>query len=89
MSVRFEVEQVALIAIDLPVVMVRLLDAVDFSVEEGATLGGCVIAQFLGIPASVRADGSPRLDVFAFALAASIDLERFKRGDVVLLRPAA
>ena len=88
MSIRFEVEQVAQIAIDLPVVLARLMDAVEFSVSDGATLGGCLVAQFLDIPRSLRADGSPRLDLFAFALVAATDLERFKRGDVVVLLPA-
>lgn len=88
MVARFEVEQVAMIAIDLPIVLVRLIETVEFIVEDGATLGGCVVTQVLDIPRSVRADGSPRLDLFAFALADSADLDRFKKGDEVLLMPA-
>ena len=82
---RFEVEQVVMIARDLPVVVARLLSAANLALTEESTLNGCPVAQFLEIPAALRADGSPRLDLFAFALANAGDLERFTAGQVVLL----
>ena len=85
---RFEVEQVVMIARDLPVVLARLLSAPDFALTEDSTLDGCPVAQFLEIPRSLRADGSPRLDLFAFALVNAEDLAHFSAGQVVLLEAA-
>ena len=83
----FEVEQAAWIAQHLPVVVARMLDPQPFSIGDAATLGGCALAQFLEIPRSLRADGSPRLDLFAFALVDPDELERFAPGQVVELLP--
>jgi hypothetical protein len=85
---RFEVEQVLMIARDLPVVLARLLSAADLALRADSTLNGCPVAQFLEIPPALRADGSPRLDLFAFALVNAEDLARFSVGQVVLLEAA-
>ena len=86
-AILFEVEQTAWIARDLPVVLARILEPQVFSLGPGATLRGCRLAQFLEIPAALRADGSPRLDLFAFALIDADDLAQFTPGEVVELRP--
>ena len=86
-AILFEVEQTAWIAQDLPVVLARILVPQVFSLGPEATLGGCRLAQFLEIPAALRADGSPRPDLFAFALVDADDLAQFTPGEVVELRP--
>jgi len=88
---RFEVEQTAMIAYHLPVVVARLLSAAEFTLAilaEHSTLGGYAVAQFVELPRALRADGSPRLDLFAFALANPDDLAHFTPGQVVLLEVA-
>jgi hypothetical protein len=82
---RFEVEQVLMIARDLPVVLARLLSTADVALTAESTLNGFPVAQFLEIPPALRADGSPRLNLFAFALANAEDLTHFAAGQVVLL----
>lgn len=86
-SILFEVEQTARVARDLPVVLARILKPQSFALGALATLGGCRLAQVLEIPAGLRADGSPRLDLYAFALEDSDQLDRFTPGDVVELLP--
>ena len=86
-AILFEVEQTAWIARDLPVVLARILEPQAFALGPGATLRGCRLAQFLELPAALRADGSPRLDLFAFALVEVDDLAQFTPGEVVELRP--
>ena len=86
-AILFEVEQVASVAYQLPVVLARILEPQEFALGEAATLGGCLVAQFLEIPRALRADGSPRIGLFAFALVDEAELERFARGDVVELIP--
>jgi hypothetical protein len=85
---RFEVEQAVMIARDLPVVLARLLSAADFTLSAESTLGGYRVRQFLEVPTGLRADGSPRVDLFAFALAEVEDLAHFAVGQVVLLEGA-
>ncbi|MEP6690119.1 MAG: hypothetical protein ABJD07_03125 [Gemmatimonadaceae bacterium] len=88
--IAFEVEQAVLIARDLPIVLARCLTPEsEFSVLASTTLGGCCVAQFLGIPRALRADGTPRLNLFAFALCAESDLEQFTPGAHVLLENEA
>jgi len=85
---RFEVEQAVMIAYQMPVVVARLLSAAEFTLAilaERSTLGGYAVAQFVEIPRALRADGSPRLNLFAFALANPDDLAHFAPGQVVLL----
>jgi hypothetical protein len=86
-AILFEVEQTAWIAQHLPVVLARILEPQHFVLGAAATLGGCQLAQFLEIPPSLRADGSPRLDLFAFALTDPDELARFAPGEVVELLP--
>ena len=86
-AILFEVEQTARIAYHLPVVVARMLRRQTFALSGAATLGGCRLAHFHEIPRSVRADGSPRLDLFAFALLDPDELARFSPGEVVELLP--
>jgi hypothetical protein len=86
-AIPFEVEQTAWIARHLPVVLARILEPQDFQLGAAATLDGCLLEQFLEIPRSVRADGSPRLDLFAFVLVDPEELARFTPGEVVELLP--
>ena len=86
-GIRFEVEQAVRIAYHLPVVMARILEPQDFELGDAATLGGCRLAQFLEIPRALRADGTPRLDLFAFALVDPEELALFTPGVVVELFP--
>jgi len=86
-AIHFEVEQAVRIAYDLPVVLARILEPQAFTLGAAATLGGCRLAQFLEVPRALRADGSPRVDLFAFALVDVEDLERFTPGEVVALHP--
>ena len=85
-SILFEVEQAARIDFHLPVVVARILEPQPFTVGDGATLEGCRLQQVLEIPPAQRADGSPRLDLFAFALAEVDELANFTPGAVVELR---
>ena len=87
MGILFEVEQPVWIAQHLPVVLARILEPQGFALGSAATLGGCRLAQFVEIPRSLRADGSPRVGLFAFALADPDELARFEPGAVVELRP--
>ena len=83
----FEVEQIATIDYGLPVVLARYLtpgDVLPRSVEEW-TLGGCRLVQYIEIEPGLRADGTPRVDLFAFALRSEDDLTRFAPGLRVLL----
>lgn len=77
-----------MIAWDLPVVVARLLapaaDAV--AVGEASTLGGCPVLHVTEIERSVRADGTPRPLLYAFALLFEADLKRFAKGQVVVLQ---
>ena len=74
-----------MIARDLPVVLARLLTVAAVELSAESTLGGYRVRQFLEVPQGLRADGSPRLDLFAFALADPDDLAHFEVGQVVLL----
>ena len=86
-GILFEVEQAVWIAQHLPIVLARILEPQDFALGAAATLGGCRLAQFVEIPPALRADGSPRVDLFAFALVDPDELARFAPGAVVELRP--
>lgn len=88
-GILFEVEQAARIDYHLPVVVARILEPQPFTLGESATLDGCRLVQVLEIPAAVRADGSPRLDLYAFALANAGELAYFTPGAVVELLPSA
>ena len=86
-GIRFEVEQAVRIAYHLPVVMARIIEPQDFDVGDAATLGGCRLVQFLEIPKALRADGTPRVDLFAFTLADPEELALFTPGAIVELLP--
>jgi hypothetical protein len=87
--VKFEVEQATMIAWDLPVVVARLLATSaprEVAVGESSTLGGCPVLQVTELERSVRADGTPRPVLYAFALLFEADLARFAPGQVVVLQ---
>ena len=84
-SIPFEVEQVAMITYQLPVVLARVLEAAEVALTDTSTLGGYAVSQLLEIPRGLRADGSPRVGLFAFALANPADLAYFAPGQVVEL----
>lgn len=86
-GIRFEVEQAVRIAYHLPVVMARLIEPQIFELGEAATLGGCRLVQFLEIPNALRADGTPRIDLFAFTLEDPEELVLFTPGVIVELIP--
>lgn len=86
-GIRFEVEQAVRIAYHLPVVMARLIEPHIFELGEAATLGGCRLVQFLEIPNALRADGTPRIDLFAFTLEDPEELVLFTPGVIVELIP--
>jgi len=86
-GIRFEVEQAVRIAYHLPVVMARIIEPQIFELGEAATLGGCRLVQFLEIPNALRADGTPRVDLFAFALEDPEELALFIPGVIVELVP--
>jgi hypothetical protein len=87
-AMSFEVEQAAMIGFKLAVVVCRQLATGDVLLAQGSTLGGCEVIQFVEIPAALRADGSPRPDLYAFELADPDDLPLFIRGQIVLLEAA-
>jgi hypothetical protein len=86
-AILFEVEQTAWIAQHLPIVLARLLVGADFTLGDAATLGGCLVQEVVAIPPALRADGTPRVDLFAFALVEPDELARFAVGEVVELLP--
>jgi hypothetical protein len=86
-GILFEVEQAAWIAQHLPIVLARILEPQPFALGTASRLDGCLVAQFRAIPPALRADGSPRVDLFAFALADADDLAHFAPGTVVELLP--
>ena len=67
-------EQATMIAWDLPVVVARLLGPGTVAVGETSTLGGCPVLQVTELERSVRADGTPRPPLYAFALLFEKDL---------------
>ena len=84
-AILFEVEQAAWIAFHLPVVVARMLEPQPFVLGATATLDGHGISQFQEIPASFRADGTPRPELYAFALLDAEQLAHFKPGAIVRL----
>jgi hypothetical protein len=87
-DVAFEVES-TVEAAGQTYVLARLLDpGSQFEIAPGATLGGCVLDQFLDIPIASGTPGQ-RADLFAFCLHTSGDGPRFSEGDRVVLRNPA
>jgi hypothetical protein len=82
--VHFEVEGV-LANVGSGVVLVRQLEPGDFVLGHSPRLGGVPIQRSVTAPRALRPDGSPRMDLFAFALKSSADLPRFKVGERLTL----
>jgi hypothetical protein len=67
--------------------MARIVEPQIFELVEAETLGGSRLVQFLEIPNALRADGTPRVDLFAFALEDPEELALFIPGVIVELIP--
>jgi hypothetical protein len=67
-------------------VLARLLDpGARFELSPGATLGGCVLDEFINIPTTGGAPGQ-RGELFAFCLHTAGDRPSFVEGERVFLR---
>lgn len=66
-------------------VLVRQIDAGDFSLPKTPLLGGVPIRRWISQPRKLKPDGSPDLSVFAFTLASRCDAGCLRVGDVVEL----
>lgn len=66
-------------------VLVRQIDAGDFTLPESPLLGGVPIRRWISQPRALKSDGSPDLSVFAFTFASSSGAGSLCVGDVVEL----
>ena len=85
---KFRVE--ALYQIDArPVLLAKRMGTAAFSLSQSTTprLGGVPIQPFVEEVRRLRPDGSPDLDVFAFALVDRDDSPKFSVGQIVELEP--
>ena len=80
---KFEIENILMI--DSGVVFARQVSAGEFALGPRSKLGGVPIQPHVTSPRALRPDGSPRTDLFAFALQSSADLSRFAVGQCVEL----
>ncbi len=69
-------------------VIARPLEKKEIIVSAKSRLGGAPLKPFLQIPRSIREDGTPDLEIFAFVLSRADDLPRFKAGDEVVFEEA-
>ena len=70
-----------------PFIIARQTEVGHFSVSTSSRLGGVPIQPSLSQPRKLKPDGSPDLDVFAFALTDPQDAERFSVGQIIELVP--
>ncbi|MGC1549492.1 MAG: hypothetical protein WA777_13285 [Rhodanobacter sp.] len=68
-----------------PYVLVRQLEAGDFSLSSQSKLSEIPIVRNVSQPRSLKPDGTPDLSVFAFQLLVASDLEKLEVGQVVEL----
>ena len=90
MAVRFEIESVLTIKTKepKPVIMARLVDVgADFWLTENSRLGGIEITKELTIPRAIDKEGNQRLDLFAFEIKHSDDVDKVQKGEIVKLTP--
>lgn len=84
-GILFEVE----VLLDWPrlpaVVFARQLEPREFAVSDASRLGGCAIEPYVTRPHALLPDGTPRIDLFAFALHTREDIQKFQVGQRVLL----
>ena len=80
---RFEVEHIGR---DGEQVFAKQLDAGDFELGRGATLGGRSIQAQLSQPRAFDESGAPRTDLYAFTFAEPGRAQQWKLGEVVVLR---
>lgn len=59
--------------------------AMNFSVSNGARLGGCELLEFLDMPRALDEHGRQRLDLYVFELRNGSDLNRIEVGAIVEL----
>lgn len=81
---RFEIE--CILELQIGMILAKQLDAGNFTLLEGATLGGIPITPTLDMPRKLDSEGRVRLDVFAFRPCSKHDVNRFAVGDIVELR---
>ena len=65
--------------------LAQQLDGDDFTLVDGATLGGISIKPELDMPRALDGDGNPRMDLFAFRPCDKNDVRRFVVGEIVEL----
>ncbi len=90
MAVKFEVENVLTIKTrePKPVIMARLVDAgADFWLTENSRLGGVAITKEFTIPRAIDKEGNQRLDLFAFEIKHSDDVNKAQKGEIIELLP--
>lgn len=64
----------------------RQLEAGQFAVSEGSSLGGVPIKPYLSQPRALTPDGRPDMTLFTFVLATAHDLPRLQVGQEVELK---
>jgi hypothetical protein len=84
--VKFKIESIFSVR-DISCVMVRQLEAGEFSVSSASRLSGVPLHSFIDQPRKLRPDGSPDLEVFVFSLVEPQDSTRLSEGQIVELLP--
>lgn len=85
-EIAFEVEHTLTVAGRGDFVFARALEGSDWTLGEGASLGGCPIEPWTDIPRSLAPDGRQRLDLSAFQLRRAGDRAQFTPGQRVPLQ---
>ena len=70
------------------IVLARRITPSEFALPEHPTLGGVPIARWISQPRSLKPDGTPDLNVFAFHLVTASDVARLPVGQIVELSGA-
>lgn len=86
-GIPFEIEAVMAQDGQRAIVIARQLEPGDFVLGRAPKLDGRQILRRLTQPRAVSPDGTPRSDLFAFALRVKSDVERFRSGQRVMLEP--
>jgi hypothetical protein len=70
------------------IVMAECLDEeYDFSLSDSAMFGEVPIKPIINMPRKIDEKGNVMLNVFAFQLRENSDKDKFRKGEVVLLKP--
>lgn len=86
-GIPFEIEAVMAQDGQRAIVVARQLEPGEIVLGRSPRLGGRQILRRLTQPRALHPDGSPRTDLFAFALRIKSDVDRFQSGQRVLLEP--